>query len=280
MLHGTCLCGDIQYTIDHELTSMSHCHCSMCRKAHGSLFATYAGAPRAAVVWTSGESQIARHQSSSGFERAFCPTCGSVIYGAPVGDETLYFPVGNLDDSHGVHPQCHIFVASKALWYDITDDLPQHDAYAASNLIVARADRSSESPGMVGGSCLRAMVRFRYAGLPERMWNCHCQRCRRARGAAHATNVFVDKANFEWLAGEENVAVYRLPGTKRFGQAFCRDCGGAVARVNPDVAAVAIPAGSLDDDPGARPAGHIYVGSKSSWYPITDAVVQYEEAVT
>jgi len=30
-----------------------------------------------------------------------------------------------LDDDPGVRPESHIFVGSKAPWYDITDDLPQ-----------------------------------------------------------------------------------------------------------------------------------------------------------
>jgi hypothetical protein len=34
--------------------------------------------------------------------------------------------LGVLDDDPGVRPACHIFVGSKAPWYEITDNLPQH----------------------------------------------------------------------------------------------------------------------------------------------------------
>lgn len=33
--------------------------------------------------------------------------------------------MGSLDDDPVMHPLSHIFVASKAPWFEITDDLPQ-----------------------------------------------------------------------------------------------------------------------------------------------------------
>jgi len=41
MAKGSCLCGSVKFTVGGEISSMSHCHCSMCRKLHGSQFATY-----------------------------------------------------------------------------------------------------------------------------------------------------------------------------------------------------------------------------------------------
>jgi hypothetical protein len=34
-------------------------------------------------------------------------------------------PLGTLDDDPGIRPQMHIYVASKASWFTISDDLPQ-----------------------------------------------------------------------------------------------------------------------------------------------------------
>jgi len=39
--------------------------------------------------------------------------------------------MGTLDDDPGVLPSYHIFVGSKAAWYDITDHLPQFDTFPA-----------------------------------------------------------------------------------------------------------------------------------------------------
>jgi len=37
--------------------------------------------------------------------------------------------MGTLDDDPGIRPQMHIFVGSKAPWFDIADELPQHEEY-------------------------------------------------------------------------------------------------------------------------------------------------------
>ena len=39
-LHGGCLCGLVRYEIAASLGTTEHCHCSMCRKAHGAAFST------------------------------------------------------------------------------------------------------------------------------------------------------------------------------------------------------------------------------------------------
>ena len=45
MANGTCLCGQIRFRLDGPFQMMMHCHCSRCRKHHGSAFATFVGAP-------------------------------------------------------------------------------------------------------------------------------------------------------------------------------------------------------------------------------------------
>ena len=77
---------------------------------------------------------------------------------------------------------------------------------------------------MSRGSCLCGGVAFEASDSIE-LRNCHCSRCRKARGAAFATNLFVPAAAFRWLRGENLVVTYRLPNTLRFGNSFCRVCG-------------------------------------------------------
>ena len=40
MIEGHCLCGGVRYEYDGELTELSLCHCSQCRRAQGSAFVT------------------------------------------------------------------------------------------------------------------------------------------------------------------------------------------------------------------------------------------------
>lgn len=60
------------------------------------------------------------------------------------------------------------------------------------------------------------------------------------------------------------------------GGFFCGECGSALGDLGTQEGSYAITASILDDDPGLRPAGHIFTGSKADWYEICDGLEQYE----
>jgi hypothetical protein len=125
-VQGTCLCGEVRYEIDGPLGTMSHCHCSMCRKHHGTPFATTIAASIACFRWIAGEQSVVLYRSSPYGLRSFCRTCGSVT---PLLDEEMGLalcPAGSLQGEPHVKPHAHLFVGSKAAWHTITDNLPQH----------------------------------------------------------------------------------------------------------------------------------------------------------
>ncbi|MCE2520679.1 MAG: GFA family protein, partial [Alphaproteobacteria bacterium] len=76
MVTGSCLCGAVRWLIDGPLTGMTHCHCSMCRKAHGAPFATYAAVDPESVTFLAGSDQTGVFESSPGAVRSFCSRCG------------------------------------------------------------------------------------------------------------------------------------------------------------------------------------------------------------
>lgn len=123
-VRGSCLCGAVTYEVTGPLTFMGNCHCSMCRKSHGAAFATWGIVDPDRFRWTSGEDQVRRYGSSPGRERLFCGRCGSPLAAAHDGriGEVV---AGTFDDDPGVRPREHIFVGSKAPWYEIADALPQ-----------------------------------------------------------------------------------------------------------------------------------------------------------
>lgn len=279
MVRGSCLCGDVAFEVSGPFAGMTHCHCSMCRKFHGSAFATYTRVAGENLRWLEGEEQIASYASSDAGVRRFCARCGSAVPFV-VGDGAAAFvPAGNLEEDPEVRPRAHIFVGSKAPWYEITDALECFEAYppGIDAPEIERETRTAQTPGAVGGSCLCGAVAFEFEGEPLRMVNCHCSRCRRARSAAHASNLFIDAAGFRWLRGEERVKAYKLPDPARFAVAFCETCGSELPRVIPGAQRINIPAGSLDDDPGVTPGLHIYVGSKAPWFEISDQLPAYDE---
>lgn len=128
---GSCLCGAIKYRIDAPITSLTHCHCSMCRKVHGAAFATYASVPLESFHITEGKEQLGVYHSSPEVTRTFCKHCGANLQFVTSQDHhELGIAAGTLDSPLPSPSQAHIFVGSKADWYDIRDGLPQHDGDA------------------------------------------------------------------------------------------------------------------------------------------------------
>jgi hypothetical protein len=257
---------------------MVHCHCSMCRKHHGAMFATFLEGGPDAIRWISGEKEAVTYKSSANGLRPFCRSCGSVLPAVLPQLDMSFVPAGNIEGDPGLRPAFHIFATSRADWFPITDALPQYERFSPGYDDGTSIDRPrpDSEPGFTRGGCLCGAVAFELAGLPERMHNCHCSRCRRARSAAHATNAFYRREQLRWIRGEADVVSFRLPGAKRFGQAFCRHCGSSLPRIVESGGYVVVPCGSLDDDPGMRPLSHIFTGSKAPWHEITDGLPQWE----
>lgn len=126
MIHGSCLCGGVKYRIDGPLFDARYCHCSMCRKAHGSAFRARASVKSADLAFVTGEELVTFYESSPGNRRGFCRVCGSPIVSKfAAHPEYFGLPLGALDDDPGIRATSHVHVASKAPWFTITDDLRQ-----------------------------------------------------------------------------------------------------------------------------------------------------------
>lgn len=126
-IKGSCLCGGIKYEVDGPLGRVVNCHCSICRKATGAAFRTRAKVMTAAFHWSQGEELISRYDSSPAETRTFCRICGATLptFFRDRPDE-IGLPLGTLDDDPGTRPSAHVWVDSKAPWWEITDTLPQY----------------------------------------------------------------------------------------------------------------------------------------------------------
>lgn len=113
-------------------------------------------------------------------------------------------------------------------------------------------------------------VAFEMTGTPSRVTHCHCSRCRKVRGTANATNLFVPLAGVRFVRGEDLLTSYKVPEAKFFSHTFCRVCGSSMPRLDSGRQIAVIPMGSFDDDPGVRPQSHIFVDSKATWDDILD----------
>ena len=126
-LKGECLCGKIRYEYKGKTGNLVHCHCSKCRKWHGSAF-------RSRIVietgykLTQGEEYQAHYQASPQVIKTFCSNCGSnlaTIY--PKRDNLLGLPIAGCEEEFDFNREFHIHTASKASWWQISDRLPQYE---------------------------------------------------------------------------------------------------------------------------------------------------------
>lgn len=125
-LRGQCECGKVTYLVDDCFLYALNCHCSRCRAATGSAFKPLAGIECERFSVTKGADSLLIH-GESGWHDARCATCGSLLYSLVNEGTRIHLALGSLRDSPSIRPQAHIFVGSKAPWFEITDDLPQHD---------------------------------------------------------------------------------------------------------------------------------------------------------
>lgn len=277
--HGACLCGSIRWRYDAEFQHLTHCHCGMCRKAHGTGFATYAVGPREGFHWEAGETLRVTRESSPGFFRAFCPHCGSVVPNSLLGD-IVAAPAAGFVDALGLSPTAHIFVKSKPAWSVISDGLPRHDFYPGQTAPpVTRALPIPSNDGRLRGSCLCGTVAFVVDRAFSVVHHCHCSRCRRGRAAAHATNGLAPLGSVHFTRGEDSLVIYRPADARFFTQVFCRTCGSKMPRQCPDRKIAVVPLGALDDEPPHGADDHIFVDSKASWFDIHDALPRFAGAV-
>ncbi|MFO0697219.1 MAG: GFA family protein [Polyangiales bacterium] len=127
MVEGGCLCGAVRYEVRGELGPIVCCHCSQCRKAQGTAFATNAPIRADDFVLLSGADVLRTYSSSPGKHRCFCGVCGSPIHSRRDDrPEVLRLRIGTLDTPIDARPTAHIYTGSKAEWYEIRDSLPQH----------------------------------------------------------------------------------------------------------------------------------------------------------
>jgi len=127
---------------------------------------------------------------------------------------------------------------------------------------------------MITGHCLCGTVRYEIGGDPVGMMHCHCEECRRATGSSLNTSLFVRREDFRVVAGEEAVGFHESsPGNRRH---FCTRCGSPLFKHFPaPPGLITVRAGTLDGDPGVRPAGHIWVSEKAPWTVIDDGLPQH-----
>jgi hypothetical protein len=127
-LKGRCLCGAVSYAVADEFLYAANCHCSNCRRTTGSAFKPFAGIERAKLSVTTGEDGLLLYGDAGGHD-VHCEVCGSLLYSVVRSGAFVHVAMGTLVDEPSIRPTKHIFVGSKAPWFEITDELPQYEEH-------------------------------------------------------------------------------------------------------------------------------------------------------
>ena len=126
----------------------------------------------------------------------------------------------------------------------------------------------------LAGKCMCGAVQYSVADEFLYAMNCHCSNCRRTTGSAFKPFAGIEREKLEISEGRDDVMRF---GGEQNHDAHCKRCGSLLYSLVRDGAFVHVAMGTLVDDPTIRPTQHIFVGSKASWFTITDDLPQYEE---
>jgi hypothetical protein len=128
----------------------------------------------------------------------------------------------------------------------------------------------------ITGSCLCGAVHYEIMPPFLGFVYCHCERCRKATGSAHASNIFMKPEQFRWITGKENVTMFFHPDAENYPRAFCKTCGAPMPRFARDGVRWMVPAGGLEQDPGVRPTDNIFWSLHAPWYVPSENLPKHE----
>ncbi len=127
-INGSCLCGAVKFSASLPSKWCAHCHCSMCRKAHGAGYVTWVGYERDQVTFVQGEHQLSWYESSTDAHRGFCQQCGSsMFFRSERWAGELHIALACINDAIDLQPQANVFFDKHVNWMPIDRTLKQVD---------------------------------------------------------------------------------------------------------------------------------------------------------
>lgn len=132
-LHGKCLCGRVEVPVAGGAGWIGVCHCSLCRRWSGGLWAGFPAAADAVSV----SGPVKTYASSALAERAFCAECGTQLWMRDLKDEA------DFDLMPGIFEDAAIWPLKNEIYVD--------EAYAAfalngSHVRATAAEYRSKTP--------------------------------------------------------------------------------------------------------------------------------------
>jgi hypothetical protein len=115
--HGSCLCGDVRFTVDWPSKWVAHCHCTLCQRAHGAAFVTWFGMANERARIDDVAGSLRWFESSPGAERGFCARCGgSLFFRSERWPGEIHIARANLEGDADRAPMAHVFWDTHVDW--------------------------------------------------------------------------------------------------------------------------------------------------------------------
>lgn len=118
-MRGSCLCGDVQYSIVGPARSVVACHCTQCRKTSGHYVA--ATQVDTADLNIRGSENLTWFSSSATAKRAFCKTCGSQLFWTETDSPKTSVMAGTLDGPTGLKMDRQLCADTRGDYYALPD---------------------------------------------------------------------------------------------------------------------------------------------------------------
>ena len=131
MVTGRCACKAVGYDVEDEFVVAYNCHCSNCRALTGSAFLPWGEIEPEKLSLTGGTDSLLVDGDPEGIHAMRCRQCWSLLYWTVHHHDRTWLrvPYGTFNEAPTLKPSAHMFVGSKAEWYDLSDELPRHDEY-------------------------------------------------------------------------------------------------------------------------------------------------------
>jgi hypothetical protein len=123
---GSCFCGAVRFSADLPTLFCAHCHCTMCRRAHGAGYVTWIGVPPDRFRLEAGEERLVRFRSSEHGTRSFCGRCGSALFcESTLHPDRIDIVLANVHGPIDREPEMHVWFDDRAEWIEVNDSLPR-----------------------------------------------------------------------------------------------------------------------------------------------------------
>jgi hypothetical protein len=132
-MEGGCDCRQVRYRMTTAPLFVHCCHCRWCQRESGASFALNAMIESESVITLSGEPELIKTPSESGYGQliARCPQCRIALWShyAGAGPLITFIRVGTLDQPNRLPPDIHIYTQSKQPWVVIPPGMPAVPEY-------------------------------------------------------------------------------------------------------------------------------------------------------